>query len=52
MNGGKITVPGDMDKAFDVCSKAYSNGARYIALTFYFDVNSNCWNETSGNACS
>jgi len=52
MKGGKITVPGDMDKAFDVCSKAYSNGARYIALTFYFDVNSNCWNETSGNACS
>jgi len=64
MKGGKITVPGDMDKAFDVCdmdkafdvcSKAYSNGARYIALTFYFDVNSNCWDETnqySPNTCS
>jgi len=52
MNGGKITVPGDMDKAFDVCSKAYSNGARKIHIKFYFDVNSNCWNESNGNICS
>ncbi len=52
MKGGKITVPGDMDKAFDVCSKAYSNGERKIHIRFYFDVNSNCWDETNGNTCS
>jgi len=41
-----VTVPVSIDTAADKCS-----GDLYY-IVFFFDVNSNCWNETSGNTCS
>jgi len=41
------TVPVSIDDAVSACSSNV-----YPVLLFYFDVNSNCWNETNGNRCS
>jgi len=56
VSAGKKTVPVSLDDATNACSAAINTASQYgdmpITLTFYFDVNSNCWNETDGNSCS
>jgi len=47
------TVPVSIDTAVDKCS-SWKNNTNTItgSIQFYFDINSNCWNETKGNKCS
>jgi len=56
VSAGNKTVPVSLDDAASACSAAINTASQYngmpITLTFYFDVNSNCWNETNGNTCS
>jgi len=49
--GGYLTSPASIDDAVTVCSAALNLG-NVAGFTFFFDINSNCWNETSGNTCS
>ncbi len=52
----KLTPPVSVDSAVAKCSDLLSFlksiSASGIAVSFYFDVNSNCWSETNGNTCS
>jgi len=55
VSGGHKTVPVGLDDALSACSTAIAKAAEInipFAINFYFDVNSNCWNETNGNTCS
>jgi len=49
--GGYLTSPASIDDAVTVCSAALNLG-NVAGFTFFFDINSNCWNETNGNTCS
>jgi len=49
-----LTISDNTENALATCTyiveKAKSYGS--FGIYFYFDVNSNCWNETNGNTCS
>ena len=49
------TIPATIEEAVSSCSTVINKlPASYptIDISFYFDVNSNCWSETNGNTCS
>ena len=51
-----LTPPANIDEVVNQCSRSVADlkevGRMFLQLSFYFDVNSNCWNETNGNTCS
>ncbi len=47
----RVTNPVSVDTAVNKCMEISKLGYQ-IPIKMYFDVNSNCWNETEGNKCS
>ena len=50
-------LPISVDEAVTACDIAIQQtadklGSVFLEIEFFVDVNSNCWNETSGNTCS
>ena len=44
--------PFSLDDAISACTTIINTESKFKYFLFYFDVNSNCWNETNGNRCS